>query len=131
VNIKICDVDFHNESIRIEGIKREDSRLVYPRKKAMKSIGILLDLHDYKSLDSNLFNINRQTASEIISKATGKRYSPKDFRTTFGTEVAKKTNNPYLVQKLMGHKKISSSLPYIHLGQPYGEIIKDVEFYDD
>ena len=64
-----------------------------------------------------------------MTRATGGKYCARNFRTTFATEVAKQTKDPYMVQRLMGHKQVSSATPYILLSQEYGRKIKEVELY--
>jgi len=36
-------------------------------------------------------------------------------RHTFGTQIAARTNDPYLISKLMGHRDLKTSQAYVHL----------------
>jgi site-specific recombinase XerD len=46
-----------------------------------------------------------------------KNLSMHTARHTFGTQIAARTNDPYLVSKLMGHRDLKSSLVYVHMAE--------------
>lgn len=71
--------------------------------------------------DANTFpemsNVEANRNLKIIKAIVGikKNLTYHMSRHTFGSILAKKTNDPFLIQKLMGHADIKTSMTYIHL----------------
>lgn len=78
--------------------------------------------------DNYIFpRITDQKANEYLKVVCGhakifKRVSWHTARHTFGSQLAARYNDPYLIMQLMGHSEIKTSMIYIHSSQ---EIIKN------
>jgi len=128
-NIQIKHIASGPETIEIQGIKREDNRLIYPPTKEFWYIMRLMELGAgiYSGPDSQLFPLDSSNIGKLVKDLTG--YSPRIYRTTFGTEIARQTKDPYMVKMLMGHVNIESTMTYVKLAEDYGKEIKEIKLY--
>lgn len=134
VKLKIGDVNLSNRTIYIspEINKNHDYHIVPISDSLYPHIEKLVnELRSRKQTDScQLFNLNifsRYTRRKgkmmsqnqlthifrHISRLAGFVSSPHRFRHTVATQLMKKPENVYVVQKLLGHKDISVTLGYI------------------
>ena len=60
---------------------------------------------------------NRTLKSIQIIVGLDKTLTFHKSRHTFGTQLAKATNDPFLIKELMGHADIKTSMIYIHLNE--------------
>ena len=113
--IKVKDID-DRDRIYIRTAKGGNPRFLYMDGSTAYHVSHYIGLAGLRPCD-NLFNIKTRRITELIKGLTG--YTPRDFRATFGTEIARQTKNPYLVQNRMGHKHISTSMHYVQLAIDY------------
>lgn len=114
----------------------ENNHNIYIRKKMNKvkrdvvlNISILFKGKALKILEkytvNNVFcfpkitnqHINRQLKIIAIANGIKIKLTFHIARHTFGTMLAEKTQNPYLIMELMGHTDIKTSMIYIHYSQ--------------
>lgn len=65
-------------------------------------------------------DISNQKANQFLKfiqqdAGINKNLSMHTARHTFGTQIAARTNDPYLISKLMGHRDLKTSQAYVHL----------------
>uniref|UniRef100_A0A6M3LL20 Putative site-specific tyrosine recombinase n=2 Tax=viral metagenome TaxID=1070528 RepID=A0A6M3LL20_9ZZZZ len=113
--VKVEDIDFKNEVIKVVSGKGGKDRLVpIPRP-------LLADLKDYVSLyalDGRLFHTKARNIQNVIRRIgsqLGKRMHPHMLRHSYATHVLEKTNNIILVKDLLGHSDVRTTQIYTHL----------------
>lgn len=139
VNIKLDDIDFETNSIRILG-KGSYMRTVYFGEYARDAIfkymnGLRIKLlngkeSEYLFLNKNGNNITTRGIQKIIDKIVSEtdvktKVSPHTLRHTFATHLLDNGCDLRSVQELLGHKNINTTEVYTHVT---GERLKDVYF---
>jgi len=126
-NIKICDVDNQEKTIRIWG-KGNRERLALFGDKAAQKISIYIE-HERKKIVTNdeyLFVNNRgdKLSSRAIQRTleTFRRFlkiqrpiTPHKIRHTFATHLLNQGVDLRIVQELLGHKSLASTEKYTHV----------------
>jgi len=87
-----------------------------------KAIPILQKYKDegQKSRETIFQAISNQKANQFLKfiqndSGISKNLSMHTSRHTFGTQIAARTEDPYLISKLMGHRNLKTSQDYVHL----------------
>lgn len=121
--VKICDIDFDNNSIRVFG-KGSKERIVYFGEYAKDVLNRYLSCRD-DSCEYLLINKkgNRLTArgisyilNNIIKKSgLGFDVSPHMFRHSFATHLLNEGCDISTVQELLGHKSLRATQVYTHI----------------
>ncbi len=132
-NLQIKDVVNGNREtkkelqLRKETIKNHNSRIIPLNEKARQAIKDLLTWnkeHNYRQLPGDLLLLSqkgkkftKEQVQRIIRKARERanldfEATPHSLRHTFATRVYAKTNNLRVVQKLLGHKSVSTTQIY-------------------
>jgi integrase/recombinase XerC len=139
VNIKLDDIDFETNSIRILG-KGSYMRTVYFGEYARDAIfkymnGLRIKLlngkeSEYLFLNKNGNNITTRGIQKIIDKIVSEtevktKVSPHTLRHTFATHLLDNGCDLRSVQELLGHKNINTTEVYTHVTS---ERLKDVYF---
>lgn len=139
VNIKLDDIDFEANSIRILG-KGSYMRTVYFGEYARDAIfkymnGLRIKLlngkeSEYLFLNKNGNNITTRGIQKIIDKIVSEtevktKVSPHTLRHTFATHLLDNGCDLRSVQELLGHKNINTTEVYTHVTS---ERLKDVYF---
>lgn len=139
VNIKLDDIDFETNSIRILG-KGSYMRTVYFGEYARDAIfkymhGLRKKLlngkeSEYLFLNKNGNNITTRGIQKIIDKIVSEtevktKVSPHTLRHTFATHLLDNGCDLRSVQELLGHKNINTTEVYTHVTS---ERLKDVYF---
>lgn len=139
VNIKLDDIDFETNSIRILG-KGSYMRTVYFGEYARDAIfkymnGLRIKLlngkeSEYLFLNKNGNNITTRGIQKIIDKIVSEtevktKVSPHTLRHTFATHLLDNGCDLRSVQELLGHKNINTTEVYTHVTS---EKLKDVYF---
>lgn len=139
VNIKLDDIDFETNSIRILG-KGSYMRTVYFGEYARDAIfkymnGLRKKLlngkeSEYLFLNKNGNNITTRGIAKIIDKIVSEtevktKVSPHTLRHTFATHLLDNGCDLRSVQELLGHKNINTTEVYTHVTS---ERLKDVYF---
>lgn len=139
VNIKLDDIDFETNSIRILG-KGSYMRTVYFGEYARDAIfkymnGLRIKLlngkeSEYLFLNKNGNNITTRGIAKIIDKIVSEtevktKVSPHTLRHTFATHLLDNGCDLRSVQELLGHKNINTTEVYTHVTS---ERLKDVYF---
>ena len=128
VNIKIKDIDRHNESIKITG-KGNKMRMVYFGSFCKHSLEIYLNdgrlkldkkASEYLFLNKNGNKLSdrmiRNILNDIIIKAgVNKHVSPHMIRHTFATDMLNSGADLMTVKELLGHENIDTTSIYTHV----------------
>ena len=127
VRLKIEDINFTYNKIKIHG-KGNKWRLV-PLNSRLRKI-ILQYLEICKTIGSFLFNYPRTTRGirkifEKVSKKTGIKFSIHDLRRTFATRLRLDGNKIEVIQRILGHENITTTMRYIGFDEK--EVINAVE----
>lgn len=129
VNIKIDDIDFDNQTIKILG-KGNKERIVLYGKVLQEYLNTYLPLRKEKALTNHLF-INkygkgltdrgvRLIIDNILKKgAINYHISPHTLRHTFATHMLDNGADLRVVQELLGHESLSSTEVYTHLSNEH------------
>lgn len=127
VNIKIKDVDFSQQTIRIKG-KGSVERLVLFGQKAQEKIQLYINKERGGSLDpeTHLFLNNRQ--EKLTTRSIQRMFimfrkllkidkplTPHKMRHSFATHLLNQGADLRAVQELLGHKTLSSTEKYTHV----------------
>lgn len=75
------------------------------------------------------WHIHKNTIQKAVAAARyrigmSQRFTPHCFRHCFGTHLYEAGTDIYRIQKLMGHKKIETTMIYVHLARKPAECIK-------
>lgn len=139
VNIKINDIDFENERIRILG-KGSYERFVFYGDYAKSSLnkyinGLRRELlngktNDYLFLNKNGDNITTKGIQKIVlniikETSVKTKVSPHTLRHTFATHLLDNGCDLRSVQDMLGHKSINTTEVYTHITS---ERLKEVYF---
>lgn len=129
VNIKLNDIDFNNNEIRVYG-KGSKERIVFYGSYCSESLNKYLSISRVNLLnnkESEYLLINnkggkltdrgvRFILEQIVSKASIKsKVSPHTFRHTFATIMLNEGCNIKSVQEILGHASLSTTSIYTHL----------------
>lgn len=126
--IKLKDIDFKNQTIRIEG-KGRKMRIAYYGWYAKEALSSYLSVRDtfLKEKDCDFLFLNqkgeglkRGSVEQIVSKrvqeiAFAHHISPHTLRHTFATHMLENGADIRTVQELLGHEKLSTTQIYTHL----------------
>lgn len=137
-NIKICDLDFENEMVRLQVTKNKKARLV-PISSALKNVLLeYLSLRQYQSDDEylfpNIYNemLPRTTLQMSITKYCKRRgvekYSLHLFRHTFATSYLRAGGNPLTLQRILGHATLKMVNKYIQMNT--SDLQRDIDKYN-
>jgi len=134
INIKVKDINFSNQTIRIMG-KGNKERLVYYG----DYVAIYLDkyLHSKYNLDSPYLFVNKKKmkmsveeverlVKDIVKRISLNTYvTPHTLRHTFATHLLNNGADIKTVQELLGHANLSTTGIYTHVSN---DRLKDVYF---
>ena len=134
VNLRLTDLHFQEEFIRVEG-KGSKERLLPVSPKAMKEINLYMDdrkhqLNIHKAFENYLFlnrrgtRISRIAVFNIIKELAAtinlkKKISPHTFRHSFATHLINGGADLRAVQEMLGHESIITTEIYTHLDREY------------
>jgi len=139
VNIKINDIDFENERIRILG-KGSYERFVFYGDYAKSSLNTYINglrrellngkTNDYLFLNKNGDNITTRGIQKIVlniirETSVKTKVSPHTLRHTFATHLLDNGCDLRSVQDMLGHKSINTTEVYTHITS---ERLKEVYF---
>ena len=127
VNIKISDIDYSNNKIKITG-KGNKQRIVMYGKRCHELLNkylsirnvFLKDNNDYLFLGIKGKKINDRVIRNIINDISVKagvnlKISPHTFRHTFATHMLNEGADLRSVQELLGHENLSTTTIYTHV----------------
>lgn len=127
VNIKISDIDYGNNKIKITG-KGNKQRIVMYGKRCHELLNkylnirnvFLKDNNDYLFLGIKGKKINDRVIRNIINDISVKagvnlKISPHTFRHTFATHMLNEGADLRSVQELLGHENLSTTTIYTHV----------------
>ena len=127
VNLRLCDVDSDRMVVRItngKGNKSRDTLL------AVKTLKLLRNYytHSYPKPTKYVFEgrgrsekpYSATSVEKIVKRAAGKagikkNIHPHSLRHAFATHMLEQGANLKLIQKLLGHSSLSSTMVYLHL----------------
>jgi len=138
IELKISDLFFDNEFIRVHGKGRKE-RLVPINKKAIKEISLYFEKfrnhinikEDYKDIvflnrrGEKLTRVMIFTIVKELALKAGikKNISPHTFRHSFATHLIERGADLRAVQEMLGHESILTTEIYTHLSKEY---IRDI-----
>ena len=135
INIKIKNIDFHNNSIKILG-KGSKERIVYYNDVVKKLLTKYLKIYstlnkkrvDYLFLNYRGDKLTTQGVSYIINQVIkkisfNKHVTPHTLRHSFATHLLNNGCDLLIVQELLGHSSISTTGIYTHISMDH---IRDV-----
>ena len=127
VNIKISDINFNEQSIRIMGKGRKE-RIVFYGEYAKDILDKYLDIRN----NSNEYLIQNNKGNKITSRGIEKiidkvvsvacinnNVSPHTFRHTFATHLLNSGCEIKSVQELLGHSSLNTTEVYTHITSEY------------
>ena len=129
-NLKISDIDYENNYIRINSGKGNADRIVPVCDRALDFTRNYIENHrknyvknysgDYIFLTRRGKKFNKQMLGEIIKFHTSealieKKISPHCFRVTAATHMLKNGADVRYIQQMLGHKKIDTTIHYLKL----------------
>ncbi len=147
-NIRFCDVDMHNKTIRIVG-KGNKERIVLFGEKAKKKLFDYLSIErphivagtEYLFLNSRHKPVDARSVQRIIEMFRqflniDRPITPHKIRHSFATHLLNQGVDLRIVQELLGHKSLSSTERYTHVSlddltkicdttHPFNKIIKE------
>ena len=127
VNIKISDIDYSNNKIKITGKGNKQRIVMYGKRchellnKYLSSRNVFLkDNNDYLFLGIKGKKINDRVIRNIINDISVKagvnlKISPHTFRHTFATHMLNEGADLRSVQELLGHENLSTTTIYTHV----------------
>lgn len=132
-NINVQDIDFKRKSIKVVEKGNIEKEVFIPENifqyinKWMEDRENILNGIDIEALfiSSQKRRITTNAVRNMLSKYTyniSKHITPHKLRSTTATTLLKKTNNIYLVAKVLGHKNIQNTKRYADL--PDSEVIE-------
>jgi integrase/recombinase XerD len=110
--LKRENIDLVNCVVKVYGIKTKEERLVYFPDTILKE---LMDYFNGEEEKDNAFNITKTELwylTKKISKHLGKNITPHTLRHSFATHVMKKNMNPRIIQRILGHASLESTMVY-------------------
>ena len=121
INIKIKDIDFHNQLIKVLG-KRNRERLIPLSSSIIAELKQFIDEHQLKSfLFSNLYGKKLYTklVYRLVNKYIGEissvnKKSPHILRHTFATHMLNNGADINAIKELLGHANLSATQVYTH-----------------
>ncbi len=127
VNIKLSDIDFYNNTIKILG-KGNKERFVFYGNTCKELLDRYLKLRtssvEYLFLNKNYTKLTdrgvRLIVENIVKKSCLKlNVSPHTFRHTFATHLLNEGADLKIVQELLGHSDISTTGIYTHVSNEH------------
>ena len=127
VNIKLSDINFNEQSIRIMGKGRKE-RIVFYGEYAKEILDKYLDIRNNSNeylIQNNKGNkITSRGIEKIIDKVVEKacinnNVSPHTFRHTFATHLLNSGCEIKSVQELLGHSSLNTTEVYTHITSEY------------
>jgi len=122
VHLRRKDINVHRMSIRIVGGKGQKDRYVPLSPLMLRQIEMYYEAYAPKEYIFFARNIeepmSRTTVNRIIRKAkfvlnTKETITPHTFRHSFATMLTEEGENLFIIQKILGHASISSTMRYI------------------
>ena len=121
INIKISDVDFNNQSIKVLG-KRNKERIIPISSKVVDDLNVFIENNQqnkylFTNLEGNkLYN---KLVYRIVNKYIGKissvnKKSPHILRHTFATHMLNNGADINAIKELLGHANLSATQVYTH-----------------
>lgn len=125
VNIRISDIDFKNQTLRVIG-KRNKERLIPLHRDLINNINIYLQIREQQeSLCDNLFITikGKQTYPKLVYRVVNKylslastveKRSPHVLRHTFATHMLNNGAELNNIKELLGHANLAATQVYTH-----------------
>lgn len=125
ISLKLEDIDWNTGKTHIKEAKGKKDRIVYLNPNLLAELRLLVDRLELgikgllfssrsgKQLDKN--NINRMLKTYASKADIEKHFTFHTFRHTYGTKLYKDTGDIRIVQKVLGHSDISTTMIYTHI----------------
>ena len=121
INIKISDVDFNNQSIKVLG-KRNKERIIPLSSNVVNDLNIFIEnKHKNKYLFTNLEGdkLYNKLVYRLVNKYIGEissvnKKSPHILRHTFATHMLNNGADINAIKELLGHANLSATQVYTH-----------------
>ena len=117
IRLKFSDIDEKNETVHISSMQKNREESYIPLNKIARKIVDKCKERNHKTNDDRLFRFTRvDTVSHYFKKAVRTAgfevHRLHDLRHTFGSKLASMNVNEKIIQDLMRHKSMSSTLVY-------------------
>jgi len=121
INIKISDVDFNNQSIKVLG-KRNKERIIPLSSNVVNDLNVFIENNQHnKYLFTNLEGnkLYNKLVYRLVNKYIGKissvnKKSPHILRHTFATHMLNNGADINAIKELLGHANLSATQVYTH-----------------
>ena len=123
LSLKRENIDLTNCSVKIWGQKDKTERLVYFPDTIIKE---LVDYFNSEEEKNNAFSITHTELyylTKKISKHINKKISPHTLRHSSATYMMKKNVSPMIIQKILGHNSIQTTMIYAN---PDDKMIQEI-----
>lgn len=123
--LQVQDIDWNTGKTHIREAKGKKDRIIYINANLLSELRILVDRLETgikgvlfpsrsgKCLDKN--NINRMLKTYASKAGMKKHFTFHTFRHTYATKLYKNTGDIRIVQKVLGHSDISTTMIYTHI----------------
>jgi len=125
INLQVQDIDWNTGKTHIKEGKGKKDRIIYLNSNLLEelrelverletgSTGLVFPSRTGEKMDTN--NLNRMLKTYGEKSGIEKHFTFHTFRHTYGTKLYKETGDIRIVQKVLGHSDISTTMIYTHL----------------
>ncbi len=132
LHLKVKDIDIHEKIITVREGKGNKDRITILSEKLVSDLSVFLEdrkpmeyvfVSNQKSSSGKDRPLTARTVEHILQKALiksniKKHGTPHDLRHSFATHLLESGTDIHLIQKLLGHKHISTTTIYTKLANP-------------
>ncbi len=132
LHLKVKDIDIHKKIITVRGGKGNKDRITVLSEKIISDLSVFLEdrkpndlvfVSNQKSNTGKERPLTSRSVENVLQKALvktkiSKRGTPHDLRHTFATHLLESGTYIHLIQKLLGHKHLSTTIIYTKLANP-------------
>jgi integrase/recombinase XerD len=132
LHLKVKDIDIHEKIITVRGGKGNKDRITVLSEKIISDLFVFMEdrkpndlvfVSNQKSNTGKDRPLTSRSVENVLQKALvkakiSKKGTPHDLRHTFATHLLESGTDIHLIQKLLGHKHLSTTTIYTKLANP-------------